>query len=91
MTLKAAKGAWQVTAGVLPGTAEERLTKVWHYSSDDLEEDRKTAEVNAKHSAQPHLQVDTKFMEMRDAAHNYAKEITDPRQVNWVKVDFIWY
>ncbi len=80
-----------MTGGVLLGTTEERLTKTWHYSSDHLEADRKTAEVNEKHAAQPHLQVDTKFEEMREAAYNYAKEITDPRQVNWVKVDFIWY
>lgn len=82
---------------MIPGTVEAGHTRTWHYSSDDLEEDRKTAEKNeqiireADNEKELSEAKDTKFMEQRDAAFDYAKEITDPHQVNWVKVDFIWY
>lgn len=95
--MTAAKAMWQVTAGVLPGTTEDEYTRAWGYTSRDYEADKLiTAEnariiINAENEKELSEVTDTKFMLLRDEAYNYAKEITDPNVVNWVKVDFIWY
>lgn len=79
----AAKAFFSVTAGVIPGTAEPGYTKQWSYSSLDFEADVKALE------ADPERQT-SDFIEKMDAAYEYARSITDPRAVNWVKVEFIW-
>jgi len=92
-----AKAAWTVTAGVLLGETDKRFTRAWAYTSGDLESDRKIAEKNeqiireADNEKELSEAKDTKFMELRDKAFEYAKEVMDPTAVNWVKVEFIWY
>ena len=78
-----------MTAGILPGTAEERYTKSWEYTSDDYEEDKSLCKENE--GVSPHLRKDTIFMKRRDAAFEYAKEVVNPSVVNWVTVDFTWF
>ena len=46
--MKAAKAAWVVTAGVMPGTIEDEYTLQLGYTSDDYEADKETAEKNGK-------------------------------------------
>lgn len=46
--MKAAKAAWVVTAGVLPGDSLKRYEFALGYTSDDLEADRKTQEKNGE-------------------------------------------
>ena len=72
-----------MTAGVIPGELMPEFTKSWNYTSLDFEDDVKAL------AADPERQT-SKFIEHMDAAHAYARSITDPRAVNWVKVEFIW-
>ena len=71
--------------------------RAWGYTSRDYEADKViTAEnariiINADNEKEWSEVKDTKFMVLRDKAYAYAKEVTDPNVVNWVRVDFIWY
>lgn len=44
--MEAAKAAWSVTAGVLPGTVEDEYTLTLGYTSSDFEADKETTEAN---------------------------------------------
>jgi hypothetical protein len=82
MAILRAKAFFTVTAGIIPGTVDPQYTKHWNYTDLDYEDD-----VRAVQDPAP---APSKFMVMRDAAHEYARSITDPRAVNWVRVDFMW-
>ncbi len=104
--LEAAKGAWQVTAGVLPGDPLKRYEKTLGYTSSDAKKDGETCERNSQimmRSGEPPGEFldadaagvegieDTLFMKRRDEALDHARRVMDPQRVNWVRVDFIWY
>jgi len=78
----AAKGAWQVTAGVLPGTAMKEYTARWVYDSVEYEED-------GKHAKEVGYQPI--FMRKLVLATAYYTQISNPAFVNWIRLEFIWY
>ena len=69
------KGQFQVTAGILIGEPMDEYTKVWTYTSKDYDEDQKGENI---------------FNRLKDGAYDYAKNLSNPGIVNWVKVQFIW-
>lgn len=75
-----AKGAWEVRAGIIPGTPEPEFTRRWFYSSQDYEED----------VARPQ-EENTTFCRLREEALEYARGLHDPRRLNWVEMSWIWY
>jgi hypothetical protein len=75
-----AKGFWTVTAGVLLNESMPEYGKQWCYTSADYEQDIKNAENGEE----------TGFMRMDREAHEYARSITHPSFVNWVKMEFLW-
>lgn len=75
----ACKALITVVAGVLPGYEMPQYGKRWSYNSDDYERD----------SATPQDQPTT-FSKMLDEAHEYAKGLSNPGYVNWVRVDWVW-
>lgn len=95
--MQAAKAAWVVTAGVLPGTIDDEYTLQLGYTSSDYEADKETADENDRimEEAETEKELDevkdTLFMQRRDRALEHAKEIMNPSRVNWVRVEFIWY
>ncbi len=78
--MKAAKCAWQVTAGIIPGEPMPVYSRAWHYTSEDYERD----------AARPPDEATT-FCKLRDQALDHAKEIMDPAMVNWVRVEWVWF
>lgn len=72
------KGAIEVRSGLIPGTADD--TKVWTYSEADCAKDKETPQ------DQP-----TIFCKIRDEAIEYMKTKIDPRQSNWVDMNWVWY
>ena len=78
-----AKAFWMVTAGMLSEAMPE-YTKRWGYTSADYEQDIENAEEKAEKD------IETNFMRMDREAHHYARSITHPSHVNWVKVEFLW-
>ena len=104
--MEAAKGGWQVTAGVIPGDPLKRYELALGYTSSDQEKDRETCERNSQtmmRSGDPPGEFldakaagvegieDTIFMKLRDEALAHARAVMDPSRVNWVRVDFIWF
>ena len=79
MPMQAAKAFITVTAGVVPWDIMPEHTKSWSYLSDDYEKDKATPQ------DQP-----TIFSKMLDEAHEYAKGLSNPAYVNWVRVDWLW-
>jgi hypothetical protein len=73
------KAFLSVTGGVIPGHAVPEHNRQWSYSSIDYETDRLTP------ADQP-----TRFSRMLDEAHNYAKGLSNPAYLNWVKVEWLW-
>ncbi len=79
MPLQAAKAFFTVTAGVIPGRTVDEYSKQWGYTSTDYEQDKQTP--------QDHPTI---FSKRLDEAHEYAKSISNPGFVNWVRVEFMW-
>jgi hypothetical protein len=75
------KGFWAVSAGIVPGDTMPQYTKNFYYLSAHYDEDIKGAKEGSKESH---------FQSFRDEALAYAKDIMDPRSVNWVKLEWVW-
>lgn len=76
------KGFWSVQAGILPGEPIPKHTKNYYYLSAMYDADVKRIKTGSKDPST--------FQEMRDEAIDYAKELIDPRQVNWVRLEWVW-
>jgi hypothetical protein len=79
----ALKASWEVTAGVLPGVADTKLTKRYEYTSADYEAD------TAPHSGE--LSFHSKFARVRAEALDYYIQVSMPNLNNWANVRFTWY
>ena len=79
MPLQAAKALISVYAGVIPEVGMGEYTRNWGYTSEDYQKDLDVPK------DQP-----TKFSKLLDEAHDYAKGLSNPAYVNWVRVDWIW-
>lgn len=76
------KGAWQVVAGVLPGTAMPEYTKTFAYTSNDREADE-------CHSGLANYQPI--YCKVRAEALDYYAQMCMPHLNNWAKIEYIWY
>lgn len=90
----ALKAQFTVTAGIIPGDAMPEYTRVWHYTSADLEHDSNVPPMPEGHKIdmngpadQPH---NTRFTGMLIEANLYATGLVNPRMVNWVRLDWMW-
>lgn len=75
-----AKATWEVQAGLIPGQPMEEFSRQFVYTDADYEKDRQV----------PPDEM-TQFTASMYAAMDYAKSLTDPRRVNWVSVNWIWF
>ena len=78
---------WIVTAGVVPGTDIDELTKRWVLSSETFYREQEMPEADFKKEFPDGRST---FARFRDEAHEYAKELNDPSVVNWVNAQFMW-
>lgn len=72
---EAARCVWEVTAGIIPGTAEPEFTKRFGMTSGDYESPYSSEIFTSR---------------MTEAVH-YAQQLHDPNRFNWVRVDWIWF
>ena len=79
MPIEAAKAFWQVTAGLHQEHIIPEYSRQWGYTSSEYEKDCQTPE------SEP-----TIFQKRDIEVHEYARSITDPRRVNYVKLEFLW-
>jgi hypothetical protein len=77
--MKACKALFEVSAGVVPGHPMAEFSKRWSYDSDEFEQDRQTPQ---------HLP--TIFSKRLEEAHDYARGLSNPAHLNWVRVDWVW-
>ena len=74
--------AWEVRAGVIPGTPTLELTKRWAYTSADREEDE-------RHLGE--LGYQAIFNKRQACAISYHAQLTNPNVNNWADLSFIWF
>jgi hypothetical protein len=79
MPLLALKARIEVHAGVIFEESLAEHHRTWSYTSADYEADK------AVPADQP-----TAFSKMLDEAHEYAKGLSNPAYVNWVRVYWLW-
>ena len=93
--MEAAKAAWVVTAGVLPGDPLKRYELALGYTSSDYEKDKATQQKNSRKlnasGGKLTTPEDTIFMKNCASALAHARDVMDPQFVNWVRVEFVWY
>jgi hypothetical protein len=75
-----AKAFWTVTAGIIPGDAMPEYGRQWCYTDVNFEHDQSLGSSEEERI----------FVRMDREAHDYAKSVTHPSYVNWVKVEFLW-
>lgn len=79
MPMQAARCAWEVTAGLIPGTVDHQHTRRWGLTSEEWDEGRG-------------YQL---FLEREAQAGAYARYLQElcanGREVNWTRVEFVWF
>lgn len=78
--------AWEVTAGIVPGTPMPDYSRRWIITSECWEKMNSLSDEEFKREF-PEGSFYLRFLE---EAHNYAKELTQPQLLNWVRVEWIW-
>jgi hypothetical protein len=78
---EAARCAWEVTAGLIPGQPMNEYTRRWGMTASEWHgEDGK-----------PTPQAVALFNAYLVAAQEYARYLMDPRGLNWVRMEWIWF
>ena len=73
------KALWSVYAGVIPDIPMPEHTRTWNYTSADYEADCVLPEEQTP-----------KFIQLRSEAQEYADSLSDPRRLNWVRLEWTW-
>jgi len=79
MPMNGLKAYIQVMGGVIPGQPLREHMRRWDYTSGDYERDRNMPPSDR-----------TVFSTMLDEAHEYAKGLSNPAYLNWVRVEWVW-
>ncbi len=80
--------AWEVRAGILPGRPMPEHTKRWFITSETWElENQQWSDEEFK----KRFPEGSTFLRFQELAHEYAKGLNDPRYLNWVSVEWLWY
>jgi hypothetical protein len=82
MSPVALKAAWEVRAGLVPGTAMPEYTKRFIYTSEDYD-------VDAQHAKD--MAYQPIFMQQIAKASSYHQQMSNPGMLNWAELTFIWY
>ena len=89
------KAAWEVHAGLIPMQSMEEFTKIFPYTSEDYEEDRKNEDnfkdpENIKQKTVGYA-FHSRFSKIRAEAIDYYLQLNSPQILNWAQITFIWY
>ena len=76
--MEATKATWTITAGIILGQPMDEYKRVYIYTSDMAEQDKK-------------LEFPVKYHFLMNEAYTYARTLNNPGLVNWVDIQFIWY
>jgi hypothetical protein len=78
---------WEVTAGLIVGQAIPELSKTWQITNEYMES---LPQELSQEEWKERFPDGTKFYQFQQAAYAYARSLSNPSQVNWVKVEWIW-
>ncbi len=78
---EAAKCGWEVIAGLIPGQPMPEYTRRWGLTSSEW----------YGPDGEPSLQGAALFNANLVAALEYARYLMNPGQLNWVKVEWVWF
>lgn len=79
---------WEVHAGIIPGQPMPEHTRRWVITSEVWELENNMSEAEFKEA---HPDGWSTFWKFRDAAYEYARALNDPRCLNWVRVEWVWF
>ena len=83
-----ARCAWEVTAGVIPRRPMPEHTKRWGITSETWEAENAMSDDEFK---EKHPDGKSSYAKAREEAYAYAASLNDPRYLNWVRIDWIWF
>lgn len=67
--------SWEVHAGIIPGQPMPEFTRRWLLTSETFYAEEATGET---------------FLRYRDEAYEYAKSLSNPAGLNWVRVEWCY-
>jgi hypothetical protein len=79
--MNAARCAWEVSAGLIPGEPMPEYTRRWCLDADQW----------YGPDGQPTPQGVALFNSYLVAAQEYARFLMNPGVLNWVKVEWVWF
>lgn len=80
---EAARCAWEVTAGLIPGQPMAEYTRRWGLTSSQWYDNEDTSG--------PSPQGVALYNAHLVAAMEYARYLMNPGALNWVRVEWIWF
>lgn len=83
-----ARCCWEVVAGLIPGQPMPEFTRRWTITGEYWE---KINAMSDEEFFKEFPEGKSNFQKFQIEAQEYARSLTDPRRVNWVRVDWIWF
>lgn len=83
-----ARCAWEVRAGIVPGTPMPEHTRRFVLTSDGFYAD---AELTEEQMKEKYPDGKNLFLQAQSEAMEYARTLQHPNFVNWVELNWIWY
>jgi hypothetical protein len=80
---------WEVTAGIIPGEPMEELGKRWTITDEYIQTIREMTALTEEQWIE-HFPEGSKLYQFQQEAFQYARSLSDPSKVNWVKVEWVW-
>ena len=81
------RGAWEVRAGLVPGTNMEEFHKLFPYTVEMFDQDNqedKREPITAYTRLSNYLRVQAEAMA-------YFRQLNEPALLNWAEITWIWY
>jgi hypothetical protein len=79
---------WEVVAGLIPGQPIAEFTRKWIITSECWEKENEASDEEFR---KEHPDGKSTYARFCEEAHEYGRSLTDPRRINWVRVDWIWF
>ena len=81
------RGAWEVRAGLVPGTSMEEFHKLFHYTVEMFDQDNQQDKSRLP-AAYTRL---SNYLRVQAEAMAYFRQLNEPALLNWAEITWIWY
>lgn len=83
-----ARCCWEVVAGLIPNQPMPEYTRRWVITGEYWD---RVNEMTDEEFTREHPSGKSKYAEFLEEAQEYARSLTHPQRLNWVRVDWIWF